>query len=392
MSVATGPRSAFEQAVLARQKELAKASGNKNRIIQPKEIEALAAEFFGALQAPEGAKILSQTPMEVVYETADGKQYRQFRNLSGSLGADVGRVETKLLNPIGTTSGLGERELGQQLTDQISKLNAIYTQQAEALSRGERLPGMNTGVSNYLNQLDAVLARLTSSPQLKSLDPESQAALDAINKATQLKLDQQFSSESDQLVAQLFGQGINRSSIAGDQANRLLQGQGLVRAQSLSDAAQREMAVRQFLSQLEQQNLALGMQGILEGADTSLQDFATVQGLSDSRTARSSALLSDILNQLLQREVAGVQATQNDRRLDIEELLGRENALLNRDQFEQQARQIRRANNPWSKILSGAASLGLGLATGGVGGLGLGSLFGGSKGSTAQDVTDFLGG
>jgi hypothetical protein len=389
MSVATGPRSAFEQAVLARQKELAKASGNKNRIIQPKEIESLAAEFFGNLKAPDGAEIISQSPLEVVYKTADGKQYRQFRNLSGSLGADVGRVETKLIgSPIAGQSALGEQDLGVQLSEQIKRLNELYSSQAESLARGEKPAGLDSGTSNYLNRLDEIIGQLTSSPQLATLDPETQASLDAINAATQAKLDKQFSTQGDDLVGRLFGRGVNQSSIAADQAGRLMGEQGLVRTQALSDAAQRQLAVRQFLAQLGQQNLALGAQSLLEGASTNLEDFATTQGLADSRTTRSQALLSDILNQLLQREVSGAQLEQSDRKLSIDELLGREQGLLNRDIFEQQDRQLRRANNPFSKILSGVLSAGLGFATSG----GFKGLFGGSKGSSSSGINNGLGG
>jgi hypothetical protein len=374
MPLSTGPRSAFEQAVLDRQKQLANASGNKNRIIQPQEIEALAAEFFGALKAPEGVKIISQSPLELIYETADGKQYRQFRNLSGSLGADVGRVETKLLgSPISAQSALKEQELGASLSDQVRRLSELYTQQSEALARGEIPEGLDSGTSNYLSRLDDVINRL-SNTGLANLDPQTQAALASIQNATQARLAQQFQDESSSLVAQLFGQGVNRSSIAGEQAGRLLGQQGLVQSQVLSDAAQRELSVRQFLTQLEQQNAALAGQTLLEGAGLNLQDFTARQALADERAGRSQQLLSDILNQLLQREIAGSQLEQSGRRIDLEELFGREQSLLARDAFELQARQQRRANNPLSKILSGVLGAGLSFATGGLSIPGLGGL------------------
>lgn len=383
MPVSTGARSAFEQAVLDRQKQLAQQSGRSDRIIQPKEIEALAAEFFGNLQVPEGAKVLTQTPLEITYETADGKQYRLFRNLSGNLGADVGRVETKLLSsPIASQGPGREGDLATQLSGQLQKLNELYGGQLEALARGERPAGLETGTSDYLKRLDDIVNRLSAPASLSNLDPETKAALDAINSANQAKLTQQFQDESGNLVAQLFGRGVNASSIAGEQANRLLQGQGLVRSQSQSEASQRELSVRQFLSQLGQQNLALAGQTLLEGGGLNLKDFGAVQGLAESRAGRQQQLLTDLINSLLQREVSGQEIGLKGRELDINEMLGLGRQQLERDQFEVAAKAQRQQarRSLIGSIIGGGASIGLGLAGGG---LGLGGLFGGKSGNSS---------
>lgn len=388
MSVTVGARSAFDQAVRERQKQLAQQYGKKDRIIQPKEIEALAAEFFGEMQIPEGVKILSQTPMEVTYETADGKQYRQFRNLSASLAGDVGRVETKLLSsPINSQSKAREGDLASQLSTQMEELNKLYAQQAASVAKGEIPAGLQTKTSNYLNQLDSIIGQLSQKPTLGSLDPEVAGLLSQISDAQQQTLNQQFQADQGNLVAQLFGRGVNASSIAGDQANRLLQGQGLVRSQALSDAAQRELAVRQFLSQLGQQNLALAGQTALEAGDLGLRDFTSVQGIAGQNAGRSQQLYVDLLNNLLQREMGGEQLRLGARELDIKEEQGRESNLLQRDAFEQQASEQRKARRAAmvNSIIGGIASIGLGMATGGLGS-GLGGLLGGGSSAAASNL------
>lgn len=352
MSVATGARTSFEKFILDRQKQLSKSIGKKDYQITPEEYNKAVVEFFGAIPVPaDAAKVISQSPTELIYEDAQGKRKRLFRNTDSNLGVETGRIEESLLSSPITGVDPKLQGLQDQLINQISS-NLKETQGKPAES--------------WMQGLRGTADRLAGQTSLASLDPASAAALKAISDSQQAQLQQQFQDQSGQLAAQLFGQGINRSSIAGEQANRLLQGQGLVQAQALSDAAQRELAVRQFLNQLLQGNLALAGDQYATGAELSI-------GQNESQYN----ILGNILSNILQREVSGEQLLQGRNELALQREQFDKNYGLNRDQFEVQAKQARQAarRSLINSIVSGA----VGLATG----LPLGSLFGSIGGGTS---------
>lgn len=337
MSVATGARSSFEKFILDRQKQLSKQLGKKDYQITPQEYNKAVVEFFGEIPLPSGAKEISRTPTELTYEL-NGKTYKSVRNTDSNLGADTGRIDTdqqgSLIDP---SLGIGEKDAAGRILNTVA---------------GE-------GQDSFLNRLLDNVTRLQQQPALAALDPESQSALKAIDAATQAKLSQQFGDESQQLIARLFGQGVNRSSIAGEQSNRLLQGQGLVQAQAQSDAAQRELALRQFLSQLGQGNLALSGDQLLGGLQS------------------GGRVVDSILDNLLNREVQGMQLQQSQQQIRNQQNQFDKQYGLERDQFEVQAKAQRQAarRSLVSSIINGV----MGVATGGLTG-GLSSLFSGARG------------
>lgn len=341
-SVSIGARTAFEKFILDRQKQLSKQLGKKDYQITPDEYNKAVTEFFGEIPLPNGAKEVSRTATELIYEL-NGKQYRAFRNTDSNLGIDTGRIETdqqgSLIDP---TLGIGEKDAAGRLLNTLA----------------------GSDQNSFINRLIDNVTRLQQNPALAAIDGEAKAALDAIDAATQAKLKQQFGEDSSQLVAQLYGRGINKSSIAGDQANKLLQGQGLVQAQAQSDAAQRELAIRQFLSQLGQGNLALAGDQLVSGFQS------------------GGNVLNNILNNLLQRETTGIELQQAQQQIRNQQNQFDKQYGLAQDQLAVQAQAQRQAarRSLISSIINGVA----GVATGGLTS-GLSSLFsrgrsGGSQG------------
>ena len=218
MSVATGARTSFEQFILDRQKQL--SGGNKSYKITPEEYNKAAVEFFGKIEdsLPEGAKITRQiSPLEVEYEL-NGKTYKAFRNTDSNLGINTGRVQINQLGSlIDDQSAAGEQDLLKQL------LPNLFGQSA---TTGGLNPTLDPrGNISWLDKLMANADKLAGREGFVPIDPKTQSYLDTIKANTQGQLQQQFDEQSSQLVADLFGKGINRSNLAGDQANKLLQGQ-----------------------------------------------------------------------------------------------------------------------------------------------------------------------
>lgn len=356
MPVSIGARTSFEKFIMDRQKEIASRLGKKDYQITPQEYDKAALEFFGPIPVPQGAQVISQTGTSVTYKGADGKTYTAKRNTDSNLGnVDIGRIETSLgtgdgsLVPlIGQQSAAGEQDFAKQLLAQLQ--------------------GQTGQGADWLAALMKNIERLQQNPTLAPLDANTQAQLKAITDAQLAQLNQQFTDQSGDLTARLFGQGINRSSIAGSQANRLLQGQGLVTQQALGDAAQRQLSIQQALT-------ALGQQGLSEAGS----QLVAGGNLQNNQVNTASQLLMALLNQALQRETAGVSLGLEDQAQRNQQSQFDKNYGLANTQYETQAQaQRQQAHRALiNSIISGVA----GVAAGPLGGLaasGLGSLFSGA--------------
>jgi len=128
----------------------------------------------------------------------------------------------------------------------------------------------NVGQQSILQSLQQrVQQGLTENPTLQQLDPQTAAALQAISQSEQTANAQNLADQQGQLVAQLYGNRVNQSSIANDAGARFAQYAGLVRQQQQSDAANRELQIRNLLTTLHQQqtDTGAGLYSALSGQD-----------------------------------------------------------------------------------------------------------------------------
>ena len=376
MSVATGARTSFEKFILDRQKELSKKLGKKDYQITPEEYNKAVNEFFGPIPLPEGAVEVSRTPTELIYKGSDGRTYRAFRNTDSNLGIDVGRIETDLSQIPGAPQGslianqssAGEQDFAKQLQQMISDYFSNNF-------NSNKSPAEQAGTQPWLDALFKNAQQLGQTPTLAGLDPETRASLQAITDANLAQLNQQFNDQSGSLAAQLFGRGINRSSVAATQAGRLLQGQGLVQQQALSDAAQRELAVRQLLTSLGQQGLVSAGEQYTSGGNLALGSY----NANNQQLNQGIALLQNLLQQALQRETAGVSLGLEQQQIKNQAKQFDKNYGLAQAQYETAAAQARKAAHRHliGSILSGIASVAAAPFTGGASLIGLGGLLGG---------------
>lgn len=270
--------------------------------------------IYGALgdRVPPGSQIVRQTPGKIEYRDADGYTHSVTRN------PRTGAVST------------------------LSDRPAIVP---TAASRGQE---------DFLQQLQARLQQGLNQPTtLAQLDPETAKALAAISQAEQAANSQQLGDLQGQLLARLFGNGVNRSSIATNAGARFAQQAGLVNQQQRSDAANRELNLRNLLTTLAQQQRAL-----------------------------NTDLYANLTGQANQRDIAGAGLTLDRARLDE---AGRQFDAGNyldtlRTQLERE--KLDAANSPFNKFLQTVGAVGSIAGAAGGGLSAFNALRGGSRGGS----------
>src|SRR5262245_13118772 len=236
----------------------------KNVTISPQQFEEAANAFFVPIPIPPGAQIISQSAQAAEYIDAEGYRHSIRRSLDGR-DPNAGQVQDNTNRPSILPPSQGQQTLQQSITEGFNQLSQQQLRKAQALALGKPPASLQAS--------------------LASLDPATQQALAAITANQQRMAQDQFQQDQGRLLASLFGNRLQQSSIAADAANQLLQGQGLVTSQIGSDAANRELATRQFLTQ---------------------QGFANRQ-MSQDQTNSLLSFLNSLTQQGTQRDIAGGQ-------------------------------------------------------------------------------------
>jgi hypothetical protein len=173
------------------------------------EAAQLLDQQFGGLsdRIPPGSQIVNQTPSKITYRDADGYEHTLTRKPDGEV--------------------------------------------TQASNRPAILP--NRGQQQFTEQLQSKLqGRLNQPTQFASLPPELQQQLDAISAAERGDIQKQAGDLRGQLVAQLYANKVNQSSIADDQSARFVEALGRVQQQQQAGAAQRSIGLQQYLTDLIQ--------------------------------------------------------------------------------------------------------------------------------------------
>lgn len=332
---------------------------NGQAIYNSPQYAQLVKQWFGDIPVPPGAEVVSQSPFAVTYKDAFGNTRTATRNMDARYG-DFGSVSNNL-SEASTQGPLNEVDIFNKRAPELEALLQNFLTQQQSRS-------------DLINRMLGISDRLEASPTLGTPDPSVAGLLAQINNNAQTQLNNQFQNQQAQLTADLFGSGINRSSIAADQAGRLMGQQGLAQAQLMSDAAQRDLGIRQFLAQMQQQNLALSGQNLLQGAGIELE------GQKVNQQGQMGALnfLSQILNQSLQRELGVGSLGLQERGQSLAERQALDQNQFNLAQLDLAQKQAR--GGLLKAILGGAASLGGSLLGGPLGGRLFGSVFGQATG------------
>lgn len=263
-------------------------------------------------QVPPGSQIINQTPFQVTYRDSDGYETTISRN-----GADAATAGT--------------------ISRQTNRPAVLPNQQQQNFQ--------NFLQQQYQQQIQGAIDKANAAPALTQLDPATLAQLNAMSQAEQAKNAQNATDLRSQLVAQLYGNGVNQSSVANDAAARFAQLQGLVNQQQQADAATRQLGVQQYLTGVGQQNQQ-NLQSILNNIGSL---YGNVSGQQTQSNLANASLGLD--QQKLQEQINEFAKQYN---------LGSLNAQTQQEQLDAQ-------NSLFNNILKGVQA-----ASGLAGGIGTG--------------------
>src|SRR5262245_29649861 len=266
----------------------------------------IADSVFGPAPVPPGSQIIYQDAATVRWIDAEGYEHSASRSLDGR-----------------------DPSAGQWRT-QTNRPNVLPVQTS---------PGFNAD----LEALRAFSARQQQAPQLAQLDPQTLAQFQAISQAEQARNEQQIAQQQAQIIAQLFGNRVNESSIATGAGAQFAEIAQRIRQQQAADAAMRELQARFGLTEQGSRQSAQALQGLSEAIQAGL----------------------NLTGQQTQREIAGGQLG-----LGYKELAQRQQQANQQFELQQQQADLEaaQANSLFNKVLRGIQAAG-GIASGIGGGI-----------------------
>jgi hypothetical protein len=235
-----------------------------------------------------------------------------------------------------------------------------------------QIPQLPTAPPNtFLTQLQQLISQFKTAQPYAQLGPDIQALLGSGKAAAMAGYEEAKNTALDQQLASLFGKGVERSSIAADEATRLASTLGARRAEIEATAADRELAARQYAGQFGQQNL--GALANVLGSGASLQQNAyrdTINAILQQAGLGLQAYGAQTGN-MLQQQALGLQAygAQTGNTLQQQGLSQQYTLAQQQMQQQYQMQQQQFLQNLMSQFLSGQ------LSSGNTGG---GSSYGGS--------------
>lgn len=137
------------------------------------------------------------------------------------------------------------QRVGDANSPDFGRVKELSTDRPAVLPLTDQIPGLSGALQSALGAVN----RTFGTTGLAGLSPEDAAALDAISRNERAQLEQQSERTQGELVTQLFGQGINRSTIANQAGADFAQALGIALGQQESNAAQRNLDLRKFLTQ-----------------------------------------------------------------------------------------------------------------------------------------------
>jgi hypothetical protein len=275
-------------------------------------------------------------------------------------------------------SGEGEKAVYntpqyQQLFQQFfpSPLAAVSPEQGNAeqdlmlqlltqLQQRFAAPQPTLNLTPFQTQLNDITAQLTAPMSLAPLSQTDIDALDAIKANQDAQLAEQQRLLQGQLVSSLFGRGVQQSTIAGDAAAEFAEGRGRLNLQSAADDAARRDALRRFITQTQQGNLALAGQNVLGAGNLAVSGFTSQNDAIAQLINQMIATLGGQNQTMLGREGLKENQRQSERGL-----------MENARQFNEQMEAQRK--NWLTSLIGMGASLALAPVTGGTSLLGLGA-------------------
>lgn len=230
---------------LAIQAAVGKGKGAASRLT-PDLLGRIADSTFGPAPVTPGSQILYQDATTVRWRDPQGFEHVATRDLNGT-NPNAGQWNVETSRP-----AVLPVETPQALNQDFDAIRGIATQ-------------------------------LQQSPSLVPLSPETAAQLEAIAAAERAQADEAIRQQEGRLIAGLYANRVNQSSIANQAAADFARSSGLVRQQQSSDAALRGLNTQLFMTEEQRNRLNAALAALSQTAGQQI----------------------DILGQQTQREIAG---------------------------------------------------------------------------------------
>lgn len=171
------------------------------------------------------------------------------------------------------------------------------------------------------------IKQIKSDPgQLAALDAQSETDLEAIKNAQLAAAENVFSDERDQLLRDLFGRGVQQSTIAGEAGGRLLGRRAQVLAEIEGEAGARRIGLRQDIRDARLRALLGAGQLQNQRFDASVRLKVGMAQVDAQNRATGASLKIAAMNDATRRQLGLAELALNEklgtRGLDIQERLG----------------------------------------------------------------------
>jgi len=200
---------------------------------------------------PQGSVILEGGLNDLIYKDAQGYTHRIQRE------GDANSPNFGQVRELQT-----DRPAVLPLTDQIAGLSGALQAAIQAV---------NSGLSG----------------NLATLTPQNESELNAISENERAQLNQEANLRQGELVTGLYGQGVNRSSIANDAAAQFAQAVGIALGNQAANAAQRKLDLQKFVTQLAT-GTGLDVLNNVSGQETSRANTSAQIGLGKEQLNQQS--------------------------------------------------------------------------------------------------------
>lgn len=164
---------------------------------------------------PQGATILSSSINDLVFRDAQGFTHRVQRD-------------------------------GDANSPRFGQIREVGSDRPSVLPLTDQIPGLSGALQGAINAVNQTL-----SGGLSPLSAGDESSLAAIDKAERDLITQESARAQGELITSLYGQGINKSTVANDAAANFAQALGIALGQQAKGSSERRFDIQKFLSQLQ---------------------------------------------------------------------------------------------------------------------------------------------
>jgi hypothetical protein len=219
----------------------------KNRMSAEDATRSVLGNLADKYTLPQGATIVSAGTNDLIYKDAQGYTHRIQRE-------------------------------GDANSPNFGQVRELQTDRPAVLPLTEQIPGLSPALQAAIN---AVQSRFSGGGLLPLAQSDEQA-LEAISSNERSLINQEATRAQGELVTQLYGQGINKSTIANQSAADFSQALAIALGNQASNAATRKLDLQKFLDQLITGG-SLDLIGNITGQETTRAGTSAQVGLGEKQ-------------------------------------------------------------------------------------------------------------